>query len=280
MTIEKLLHIRLPYRRERSADGIYGIEVELEHVPPLPDATYTTLRGVGWNMTEDGSLVDGIEFVSKATSYKDLQTLLTTLDQHMASLKVPVTQGSRTSVHVHVDVTQLTHTQVKNFVQGFFVLEDFFFSFANPIRKYNNFCAPLRANSKEVIDFLKDKELSRDRQVGAKYRSLNIASLWKYGTLEARLLHGTYKPEDILAFVEALHLLKSYIMMHNYLYSASDLWELVNYMSAKYNTINSGSVTEGIALLSAIFCKNKYRSCEVDNFFNITDRFIQSNLAK
>ena len=86
---------------------IFGIEVEVEHVPnPRIDGT------TYWTMTTDGSLRnDGVEFVSLPIRMDQIEGALKQLQTNLPN---DHEFSPRTSVHVHMNVRDMTITQINN----------------------------------------------------------------------------------------------------------------------------------------------------------------------
>jgi hypothetical protein len=101
----------------------------------------------------------------------------------------------------------MTPKQLFTFITTYFVLEELLVTYCGPAREGNHFC--LRAKDAEwIINELitaattrKLKNLDTDT---LRYCSLNIISLFKYGSIEFRAMRGTRDLDAIYEWVEIL----------------------------------------------------------------------------
>ena len=95
----------------------YGVEFELEG-SNLPDAV------LGWTTTHDGSLREGgIEYVTAKPL--ELERVLEAIDRmEEATKKSKIFNTGYAGTHVHVNVSDLTITQMFSFALLFLALED------------------------------------------------------------------------------------------------------------------------------------------------------------
>lgn len=95
--------------------GLLGVEVEVETLKGELPRIHDDLAA--WNVTHDGSLRgESAEYV----------------------FKEPL--GPRASVHVHVNVLEMTKQQLDNFLYSYLLLEDVLMSFCGEGREGNRFC--------------------------------------------------------------------------------------------------------------------------------------------
>lgn len=181
--------------------AVAGVELEVEG-RNFPPQTSTP----GWKAVADGSLRDGIEFVLAVPEGAiKLKESLAVMEAAFEKHKTQRNYSFRTSTHVHVNVSNLTLTQVKSIVALYYLFENQFTSYCAKHRQGNRFC--LRLREAEHIVSLVSKFFSDERvpsSDSAKYMALNIATLSKYGTLEFRTLEGTDDWNKIYMWVRAL----------------------------------------------------------------------------
>lgn len=243
----------------------YGIEVELENVPEINSTTLNKLNKAYWCLKEDSSLINGIEFVSSILSYDEVTSSLAVLEDTLSSINTPKEQGIRTSVHVHVDCTLLTPEDIARFVCGFYIMEKFAFSMTKSARKVSNFCVPLRKSPKDVLYLLEHLDsIINVKYVANKYRALNMASLFQYGTLECRIMDGTYSSRRILEMVNFLHWLKQVCQQQ-----ADELPHVwVDWFVEQAKKYTEGrfckSIDEGAELIKSMLYEYKPSDCVVD----------------
>jgi hypothetical protein len=174
-----------------------GIEVEVENINGIRGPQHS------WTHTNDGSLRNnGIEFVSLPTKPEHIETAVS----HLFDDVIPKTAhfSPRTSVHVHMNVRDLTFNQIFNVVLLYQCFEDLLYKFAGPERKKSIFCVPI--GNTGYYTNLKTYCLARELISWSKYTGLNLNPLRNYGTIEFRHLRGT---RDKQVVFEWLHFLLS-----------------------------------------------------------------------
>lgn len=185
----------------RFPKGEVGIEVEVEG-GPWPQGTITN-----WHPHPDGSLRNGgIEYVIRQPVMRDrvrpaLETLKTALE---GANKV---FSYRTSIHVHVNVQDLTVRQWVNFIALFCIFEESLVAAVGPERAGNKFCLRLKDADEpllRVIDGLKAQNLNPHINGDLKYASMNVKATRTHGTLEFRAMRGNLDTEFIVDWVDVL----------------------------------------------------------------------------
>lgn len=191
-----------------------GLEVELESVP-MDDVRFKFLSKV-----HDGSLRDGgVEFVFRnPLCGTDLKSALDELETYL-SLNDVITYGERTSVHVHVDIRDLTTRQLFKFLNTHLVFERSLFNFAGPERIQSNFCRPLGElhEALETIGRLNPEsqyfnfaQCEFDIGEYGKYSSVNLSAIPRFGSVEFRLHEGTTDVSRIRKWINILLKMKQF----------------------------------------------------------------------
>ena len=190
-----------------------GVEVECEgeNLPPTAPA--------GWTVHQDGSLRRqrpndvAYEYVFRQPETRnDTYTMLDRLDDAFTNADVHLYEESpRTSVHVHVNQIGLTVKQICNQVTLYVCLEELLSEYCGKHRMGNLFC--LRAcDSDHIIETLttalRDDRWARVADEHMRYAGLNLASLFKFGTLEYRSMRCTRDFTAIKKWVDILCRLK------------------------------------------------------------------------
>lgn len=192
----------------------FGVEVEAENV-----TTFGALE-TQWRIVGDGSLRNnGYEFICPGPQAgTKLDEMLELLEQEAVAHNY--TFGPRTSVHVHVDVRDITSPALFRFILLYAVFERVLYSRFAGDRYSNNFCVPLAMDG-DLVRTLSDmdrarviRSLSRSRGEALRYRGLNIESLFNLGTLEFRFCAGTPSAETIRLLVNALGDMRQYAVTH------------------------------------------------------------------
>lgn len=196
--------------------GDFGIEIEVEgkNLVPLEDGIWTT--------HDDGSLRGRFpdsraEYIfAKPLPRKDVRKALDYLADHLKNAKLDF--SFRTSVHVHMNVQQLTYPQYLNVIYTYLLLEEPFLNYCGKERKGNRFCLRLQ-DAEGLLDAL--NRLFAVERVGMpqlnavagdniRYASVNLGATRTYGSLEFRAMRGNLNPEFIDTWVEALHRVREF----------------------------------------------------------------------
>lgn len=179
--------------------AVAGVELEME-------GNRFPKEVKGWKAVADGSLREGIEFVLETPEGAlKLKESLLAMGEAFEANQTKRSYSFRTSTHVHVNVSNLTISQVKSIVALYYLFENQFTGFCAKHRQGNRFC--LRLREAEMIVPLVGKFFRDERPPSpdhAKYMALNLATLSKYGTLEFRTLEGTDDWSKIYTWVRAL----------------------------------------------------------------------------
>lgn len=105
--------------------------------------------------------------------------------------------NERTSIHVHVDVRDLTWDQVLSVAQLYLIFEKSLFDFAGRNRFYNIFCVPL--SECNLVDQGPDQH-----KVFKKYCAINLAAVRQKGTVEFRAMAGNDNTNAIVSWIYLL----------------------------------------------------------------------------
>lgn len=126
----------------------------------------------------------------------------------------------RCSIHVHVNVQDLTVGQLTCIILAYICLEELFFSFVSPIRRNNPYCSAL-------ADYIDEFTLifNGDNYDSFKYFALNPGVMQKFGSIEFRHLDGTKDLEKLKTWIR---LLQTFV----------DHFSTITNYKEFYNTIN------------------------------------------
>lgn len=190
---------------------VVGIEIEAEGVP-ADGIDWKTCKG--WAVHNDGSLRNGVEFVSSAprpvAGIKDDVERLNAMFGKVGY--VPV-YSFRTSLHVHVNVQDFTHLELMNLFALYTLFEQPLLELGGEERVGNVHCMPvflasypleqIRAGLNKTTGRL-DANLQLLMRNDLRYASFNWASIAKFGTVEFRSHRGTSNPDTIDRWVRLL----------------------------------------------------------------------------
>lgn len=199
---EKLKELYPQRETEANREGIVAIEIEAEAY----NEAFPVIKD--WLVENDGSLrYFGMEFKSrKPVKETALSSQLDTLIDGVKNIKF-VENSPRTSVHVHVNVLGLTPSEIWTAVTAGWLLEPAMFRMCAPKRSGNLFC--LRLQDAKGLFRLIEQDVEESLVEGGhfpfntfrsnayRYANLNIASVYKFGSLEIRALHGTFDKDLI-----------------------------------------------------------------------------------
>jgi hypothetical protein len=193
--------------------GDVGIEIEVEgeHLKPIEDDY--------WRTEDDGSLrgrfpFERSEYVLRSPiKISKVEEALTVLKEHQRDAELNF--SFRCSVHVHINIGMLTHSQLLAYLYLVSLLEEPLMSFCGEERKGNRFC--LRISDAEayaeVLGSLFSHgplELMHINANKVRYSAINIASIPKYGSLEFRGMRGNLDVDVIVAWCQTLYRLREY----------------------------------------------------------------------
>jgi hypothetical protein len=204
-----------------------GIEVEVENISSSNGIIVNdTKSDYLWRNVEDGSLRNnGREFVSIPVRGENIEFALAALNAHLTKAKTCVNHefSDRTSVHVHVDYSDLRVQDVATLLLVYHMVEPILYNYAGGDRDVNIFTVPLL----DTIMF--DSPLNAmwqhptsgtnlDRLVRSwtKYTGLNMSPLRSYGTIEFRHMHGNCDVRNLMVWINALLQLRTYAVSNSY----------------------------------------------------------------
>lgn len=163
-----------------------GVEIETEgqRLPKVENEL--------WRSDIDGSLrgAEAWEYVLKEPVHKDeLHKAMLALKYEWHKAKSVVKDSPNAGVHVHINVSDLTVTQLYNFISLYLVLEDILVDKCGPDRIGNLFC--LRASDAEyLLDMLAEAIRTTDLSIlhtdDLRYAAINVKALGDYGSVEFR----------------------------------------------------------------------------------------------
>jgi len=210
------------------SEELVGIEVEVENVPDWQTSPI-------WFAKEDGSLRnDGVEYISCPVPGKHVPEVLNFLFEEL--LPPDCVFSPRTSIHVHLNVLDLTLEEVKYLTYLYIIFENSFYRFVDPGRRKNIFCVPLQETS--LLKGIFWDNLSRfERVKWYKYTGYNLLPVRELGTVEFRHLNGTQDVNLIINWVSLIIKLKEYIKKCN-LFDFDKSIRTLNTTSQYYNFVN------------------------------------------
>lgn len=193
--------------------GEVGIEIEVEG-ENLP------VNIPGWYREYDGSLRgESCEYVVQQPCLRtEVSKITNAVTAAYKEADTLIDRSTRTSVHVHINVQEMSMTQVYNFILLFLILEEALVSFCGKSRVNNLFC--LRSGAAEgLLTTLEScANPARAHLLGGadvKYAAINVAALGKFGSLEFRSMRGTKDMRLIQKWVRMLLSLKDAALVYS-----------------------------------------------------------------
>lgn len=179
---------------------VFGLEFEIEGNGLPRDID-------GWVRKDDPSLRgESAEYVTRVP--KPLAATLLSIDKFAAAFEgVELTLSERTSVHVHVNVGELTTTQVFNIVTLYMLFENYLVGFCGKHREGNLFCLRIGDADGVVDSWLTALEKGFVGRIGAdlhRYCAVNLAAIPLFGSIEYRSMRGTIDPVVVKTWVGLL----------------------------------------------------------------------------
>lgn len=162
-----------------------GIEIETEgkNIPQVNTPT--------WKSEQDASLRgEAWEYVlRKPIKFGEETKALAELKEHWLENKARVKDSPNAGVHVHINCSDLTVTQLYNYISLYLVVEEILINKCGNDRIGNLFC--LRASDAEyLIEMLSESVRNQDLSIlhtdDLRYASVNVKALGDYGSIEFR----------------------------------------------------------------------------------------------
>jgi len=182
---------------------LFGIEVEVENVTHLMKDVASLNY---WKFTTDNSLRDnGCEFCSLPIRANQVEGAIQELEEFLPKEKQ---FSNRTSCHVHMNVRDLTISEIYNLIIIYYALEKILFRWVGHNRQDNVFCVPLTDGRfyRNLTSF--QVNIHQCLQHWNKYTALNLIPIQNYGTVEFRHMYGTLDTTVLLTWINLLCCLK------------------------------------------------------------------------
>lgn len=189
-------------------DDHIGVEVELENAAHIQ-------RGfIGWEAHRDGSLRNnGMEFifdgpVGGKEAYDRLINFQQIIENPLVNRGVMPICAVRSSVHVHVNVNDLTPQQIGSMLGLYIVFETpIFKTFAPERAAGNHFCRPFKdcLEMSQVFYWLKRDWSTFENNINSprigRYCALNLKAMFKFGSIEFRHHGGEWRSDKLIQWI-------------------------------------------------------------------------------
>lgn len=202
--------VMLGKKMQAQGDREVGIEIEME-------GEHLNIRAAGWDTKDDGSLrgdayQQRAEYViNPPVKRKHVQDQLNVLADALKNAGSELHPSDRCGVHIHINCQKLTEQQVINYLTLYFILEDLLVHYCGEDRVGNLFC--LRSSDAEdvllaIVEAAKIGTLRNIQNDNFRYASVNVTSLYKYGSLEFRAMRSPVDFSVIKEWVDILLAIK------------------------------------------------------------------------
>lgn len=200
---------------------IFGIEVEVEGVP---NAKINAVHRPYWTLTTDNSLRDnGVEYVSVPLRMEQIEGAI---DQLNGSLPKTHTFSPRTSVHVHMNVRDLSLEQITNLLLIYTTMEELLFRWVGQDRDKNVFCVKLLDTEYADVYMRLQTDPNNTVHYWNKYTALNLHPIEEKGTVEFRHMHGTADKKRLITWINMLACMKTAAKKYNLLNLIKELHDM------------------------------------------------------
>ena len=199
-----------------------GLEIELEEFPS-PEGLENDIY---WKLDHDDSLRGKYKtelVLKEPLNGYDLEMSIRALESMVSSSEHRPVQSSRTSTHVHMDATNLTVEQLRDWLLLYIVMERPLFQYCGPVRERSVFCVPLyRAEyALNTMRYLDTTRLEKGdgtfmNQYNAyansdmRYGAVNFNSLQKWGSLEFRQSKALWTHAPLREWLNILMCIRQY----------------------------------------------------------------------
>ena len=228
-----------------------GIEIEVENIRE----DFGDYDGYFWTCKEDNSLRNhGVEYVSNVLIGDQIVYALLDIARHIPASAI---FSHRTSIHIHMNVRDMTPDQIAKFMLSYLVVERLFYLFADCNRDKNIFCVPLYDLTliEHLFKYIQNfPNYPSPQTENTRYSGLNFDPLSTFGSVEFRQLHGTSDVSRLLIWINFILCLKQFSLTYT-------LDELIK----EIITLNTNS---------------EYKTFALKIFGPLLDQFPQDNLEK
>ena len=191
------------YPVKRTEGFKYGVEIEIEGENLCGDLTH-------WRKDYDPSLksAENAEYVTRNPENYDVTVHnVRSLYQTLGKRKSVIYDSVRAGVHIHINVQDNTWKELFTFLSVYFTVENVMTKWCGKGRSGNHFC--LRSKDAEylqevILDAATSKNFRKLKTEDIRYSTLNLLSLFKYGTIEFRALRTPLDPDTIVKWIDII----------------------------------------------------------------------------
>lgn len=200
---------------KKKADGMYGVEIEAEGggLPPVQEY---------WKVEHDPSLKSGYEAVEyvldRPRSLEECGNALNYIRDQYQKYGSKVLETDTSGVHIHLNVQDYTPKQLFNLIVSYLILEDLILTYCGEMRVGNHFCLG-SSHAEGLIHSLTQAAINQEiynlNTEKLRYASLNVHSLFKYGSIEFRGMRGTGDTDAIFTWMQIIDNIRQEALNYN-----------------------------------------------------------------
>lgn len=190
------------------SNRFYGIEIELEQIrlASVPPSL--------WTYEGDGSLRNrGMEFKSiEPLPIATAKDSLIMLDDFFERHGMEPEANDRCSVHIHMDVRDMSNNQIYNMLCNYSLIEPMFFAHVAEHRADSHFCVPYyhcRDTARAIMNAIKDHEPNEVSMQGRKYMALNVLPMYRFGSVEWRHFPAVLPVKRVIPWLDLIDTIKT-----------------------------------------------------------------------
>jgi len=210
-------------------NGDFGIEIEMEYNKHVSDQIGDKLIDT-WRFEADGSLRGtSAELVTrKPHPQKDIPDLIRNLSDCLANDGVKIKKSIRAGIHVHMNMQENTIGDVFRLMAVYLPLETVLTDWCGDGRQGNLFCMRSRdalGMTEYYTNAVKAGDLYMLRTDDLRYCTMNLQSLFLYGSVEFRALATDPDLTNIITWCKILGRLKEFSLQNK------SVWEITSEIS-------------------------------------------------
>jgi len=177
----------------------YGIELETSSISIRSAQSALDAVGLNWQCKPDGTRGVNAEAVSPILNDGSLNESITAA---RALLRAGATVNKKTGYHIHLGADHYGNDGIAALVRNWYTAADAIGALVAPSRLNNHFCQHTLPESlvESWAESIRNGRIDNAGQ--GRYRSLNLDSYQRHGTVEFRLHHGTLNGKKIQAWAE------------------------------------------------------------------------------
>lgn len=193
--------------------GEVGVEIEMELNSTI---SYQNIDQ-RWRVEGDGSLRGyGYELVlNQPCNRENVPDMVDLVKKGLKEQSLHIIPTIRAGVHIHLNMQEKQVEDVFKLMACYYLMETALTRFCGEGREGNLFCLRGRDATyaiEQATEAYQSKDLYRLRTQSLRYASLNVQSLFNYGSVEFRGLGTTADLENITVWCEILCRLKDYAL--------------------------------------------------------------------